>query len=128
MIFRAELAEKVLAGEKTVTRRVVKDNPRSPWWRERCWYTPGKVFTINPGRGAPNVGHARVVSLEREPLSFLRTCSLLDLESEARKEGFATSGEFWKTFEAINGALPGDTLVWRIEFEVIPSGSVTWDG
>jgi hypothetical protein len=33
--FQRELAEKVMAGEKTVTRRLVSDNPRSPWWRER---------------------------------------------------------------------------------------------
>ena len=35
MIFRPELAAKVMAGEKTATRRLVSDNPR-----KRCRLTP----------------------------------------------------------------------------------------
>lgn len=33
MNFKPELAAKVMSGEKTVTRRLVSENPRSPWWR-----------------------------------------------------------------------------------------------
>ena len=36
MNFRPELAEKVMAGEKTVTRRVASENPRSPWYVGGC--------------------------------------------------------------------------------------------
>lgn len=118
MIFRPELAAAVMAGEKTVTRRIVSENPRSPWWRERTWYQAGKVFTINPGRGAPNVGRARVIEALQQSLSALRTCSLVEADAEARLEGFASSAEFWSAWTGING-WGGGEIVWRIEFEVI---------
>lgn len=109
MIFRRELAERVLAGEKTVTRRLCSENPRSPWWRERCAYPEGKVFTVNPGRGVERIGEARVVKCERQWLGFLS-------DDEARAEGFADAAAFQAGFEAINGRYNPTVLVWRIEF------------
>lgn len=118
MIFKSELAAKVMAGEKTVTRRLVSDNPRSPWWRERTWYQAGKVFTINPGRGAPNVGRARVIEALLQPLAALEACSLLEADREAQLEGFEDVCAFWREWREINGPTPR-AIVWRIEFEVI---------
>lgn len=112
MIFRPELAELVMAGEKTVTRRACTTNPRSPWYRERCGYRVGQVFTVNPGRGIPNVGRARVVSVRREPLGRLSS-------DEARREGFPDAGAFEATFEALNGGYDPSLEVWRIELEAI---------
>lgn len=109
MIFKAELAELVVAGEKTVTRRLCSENPRSPWWRERCTYQPGKVFTVNPGRGVTRIGEARVVSCDRQALGYLT-------DDEARAEGFENATVFRATFEAINGSYDPDVMVWRIEF------------
>lgn len=112
MNFQPELAEKVMRGEKTVTRRLVSDNPRSPWWQERTWYQPGKVFTVNPGRGKPNIGRARVKSAR---LIRLSVPSL----GETHAEGFATMHEFRKAFAAINGRYDQNAKVWRVEFEVV---------
>jgi len=112
MIFRPELAAKVMAGEKTVTRRLVSDNARSSWWRERCIYVEGKEFAVQPGRGKPSIGRARVVSCTQE--------QMLDMsKAEARKEGFPSVEQFAIAFQAINGSLPLRKLVWRVEFEVL---------
>jgi hypothetical protein len=113
MIFRKDLAEKVMAGEKTVTRRLCSENKRSPWYRFGCRYERGKEFTVNPGRGIPNIGRARVTSCERVPIDYL----MLD---DALAEGFASVTEFMLGFMAINGwsKWNPDAAVWRVEFEV----------
>jgi AcrR family transcriptional regulator len=36
MIFKAELADLVLEGRKTATRRLLSDKPKSPWYSEAC--------------------------------------------------------------------------------------------
>lgn len=115
MIFRPELAAKVMAGEKTVTRRLVSDNPRSPWWRERCAFPPGKLFAVCPGRSKPNIGHGRVVSLRKERLGDIINGALSHVE--ARREGFEDFYAFRDGWEKINGRWDGSALVWRVEFE-----------
>lgn len=112
MIFRRDLAEKVMAGEKTVTRRAVSDNPRSPWYVGGCGYRIDQVFTVNPGRGVANIGRAAVVAISLEHLGNLT-------DREARREGFASGAAFREAFEAINGAYDPMLLVWRIEFEAV---------
>ena len=127
MIFRPELAALVLSGEKTVTRRALSDNPRSPWWRERCRYQPRQVFAVNPGRGVVRVGDARVVSVRKEVLSRVL------IEEEAEREGFrpvevwgetervvvSAVDQFVETWIDLHGAFDAGERVWRVEFEVI---------
>lgn len=113
MIFRRELAEKVMAGEKTVTRRPCSDNPKSPWWRERCSYKVGKRFAVNPGRGVPRIGEARVLSVRREPLVLVLG------EYEPLREGFSSREDLMKTWRELHGDFDPDLLVWRIEFELV---------
>lgn len=110
MNFRPELAAKVMAGEKTVTRRLVNDNRRSPWFRERCGFSYGQDFAVCPGRGKVQIGRAIVLSVAQEPLGVLT-------DAEARREGFDDAEGFMAGFEGINGAYDPDALVWRIDFE-----------
>ena len=110
MIFRAELAAKIIAGEKTVTRRLCSENPRSPWWRQRCALRPGQTFAVQPGRGKPAIARARATRVSREALGRLS-------DHEARREGFATADAFELAFTAINGSYDPAALVWRVEFE-----------
>lgn len=112
MIFRPELAAKVMAGEKTVTRRALSENPRSPWWKERCRYTVGKTFTVNPGRGKTGIGEARVTHCAQVLLGSLET-------SDAQREGFDTIAEFVDGWTRINGSFDTTERVWRIAFEVL---------
>lgn len=114
MNFRPELAEKVMAGEKTITRRLVSDNPRSPWWREACSLKVDHTYAVCPGRGKHAIGRVRVVRVDRRRLGFLG----LD---EAVGEGFGTMQGFRQAWTAINGGYDPDVLVWRVEFAVVPA-------
>jgi hypothetical protein len=113
VIFRPELAAKVMAGEKTVTRRVFSDNPGSPWWGEGCALLVGGVYSVCPGRGEYAIGHVRVTSVTSE-----RLCDIGEVD--ARAEGFKDRAEFLQAFAGINPRVPLDVSVWRVAFEVVP--------
>jgi hypothetical protein len=106
--FQPALAQLVLSGQKTVTRRLVSDNPRSPWWRDGCALKPGRDYAIQPGRGKTAIGRAEVVSVRRERLGDVD-------HAEACAEGFADQPEFARAFAAINGWYHKDAEVWRVE-------------
>lgn len=111
MNFRPELAAKVMAGEKTVTRRLVSDNPRSPWWTKGCSLKPGRSYAVCPGRGKNAIGRVTVTDVRMEMLGHVT-------ESEAHKEGFASIADFMDAFRSINGRLEnGWSYVWRVEFK-----------
>ncbi len=103
MNFKPDLAAKVMSGDKTVTRRLVSDNPRSPWWREKCAYRVGQEVAICPGRGKHQIGKARVVRVSRQP----------------QAEGFASTEAFCEAWMAINGDYDPMALVWRIGLEAV---------
>jgi hypothetical protein len=112
MIFRPELADKIVAGEKTATRRLPSNNPGSPWFKGRCSYKPGQVFAVNPGRGKVRVAEARATRVYKQRLS--------EVDDQAgRAEGFADREEFLDAFRSINGELPLSTEVWVVEFELV---------
>lgn len=113
MNFRPELAAKVMAGEKTVTRRIPSINPRSPWWIKGCKLVVGRDYAVCPGRGKPAIG--RIV-IERFSMVWLSQMT----EHEARLEGFEDTGDFFDAWDEINPTKPGDTLVWRVQFKAIP--------
>lgn len=108
MNFRPELAQMVMVGQKTVTRRLVSENPRSPWWREKCALQPGRSYAVCPGRGKDALGRVTVVSVRRERLGLVG-------DIEARREGFASRQDFEAAFTAINGSYDPGALVWRVE-------------
>jgi hypothetical protein len=112
IMFRAELAAAVMDGSKTVTRRLVSDNPRSPWWRDQCALVVGLSYAVQPGRGKKAIGRAVVLSKRHEPLGRLD-------DAEARREGFADAVEFEAAFAAINGSYDPTVEVWRIELRAV---------
>ena len=113
MNFQPELAAKVMAGEKTVTRRIVSDNPRSPWWREKCSLVVGRPsgYAVCPGRGKNAIGRVVIVSVDSIILDWMTT-------AEAQREGFADLSAFARAWEAINGSFDIGSDVWRIEFRL----------
>lgn len=122
MIFRPELAEKVLAGEKTVTRRVPSHKPRSPWYRERCALRPGRSYAVQPGRSKHSIGRVAVTSVQLVALGILS-------DDEARREGFANAAEFGQVWSAMHGHYDPTELVWRVEFRLIhPDDYPLWEG
>jgi hypothetical protein len=118
--FKPELAAKVMAGEKTVTRRLVSENPRSPWWREQCSLKVDHTYAVCPGRGKNAIGRVRITSVNLEQLGDLD-------DDEAFREGFATKVEFVDAFAAINGSYDPAAAVWRVEFAVASSADVLVD-
>lgn len=111
MNFKPELAAKVMAGEKTVTRRLVSDNPRSPWYWNNCGLRPGLSYAVCPGRGKHQIGRVRVLSTRRQVLGYVS-------HDEAQAEGFGNASEFVDVFAAINGNYDPNMIVWRVEFKV----------
>lgn len=119
MIFRRELAEAILRGEKTATRRQMSDNPRSPWYRERCSYEVGQIFAVQPGRGVKRICDARVTAVYQQLLAYMD-------EEDARREGFLANDDgsalhgFIAAFCEINGSYDSAEVVHVIEFERLP--------
>lgn len=107
MNFRPELAAAVMAGTKTVTRRVTSENPRSPWSAERCGVRVGQSVAVCPGRGKHNIGRAIVTSVDLLPC---HTAEGLEVVAE----GFKSRQAFQATFEALNGGYDPAALAWRI--------------
>jgi hypothetical protein len=118
MIFKRELAEKIIAGEKTATRRGMSDNERSPWWRHGTYLFAGREFAVQPGRGIQRVATARVTAIYRQ-----RLCNVT--EADARKEGFKgrpgvnVRQVFFEAWAAIYGHVEPNDEVWVIEFELV---------
>jgi hypothetical protein len=118
VIFRPELAEEIILGRKTATRRIPSDNPRSPWWIGGCRYGFDKDFTINPGRGKHRVAEAHVTRCALEELKAMK-------EKDAHREGFDRIIDFDRYWASLHGS-PGElsgvvyqgTWVWVVEFKV----------
>lgn len=112
LIFRADMAEAVLRGEKTATRRrMAAGRPRSPWYRHGCAYREGQIFAVNPGRGKPRVAEAEVTAVYESSLGAVRA-------PQARQEGFRSLLAFREAWAVINGAFVLSERVWVVEFKL----------
>lgn len=112
MNFRPELAAKVMAGEKDVTRRLVSANFRSPWAASGCSLVTGRSYAVCPGRGKNAIGRVVVRQVTLEQLGFLD-------DEEAIREGFPHRVAFEQTWESINGSYDPGAWVWRVEFTAL---------
>jgi hypothetical protein len=108
--FQPALADLVMAGRKTVTRRAVSANPRSPWWEGGCKLTVGRDYAVCPGRAKGQIGRVRIVAIDLQALGALS-------DAEARLEGFGGALAFREAWLAINGRYDPEAWVWRVEFE-----------
>lgn len=111
MIFRPELAKLIVEGKKTATRRLVSDNPRSPWAEESDFYPVGKVFAVNPGRGITRVAECEVTGRRIERL-YEAT------DADGRREGFPRRVDFLAAFLSINRGCGLRCRVHVVEFEL----------
>lgn len=101
MIFKPILIEKILAGEKTVTRRPLP----TP-------YEADREYAIQPGMARPSVGgiHTRFVNTE-----MLGTID----DDDAMREGFQDRSGFVAYWTDLYGGFDSTMHVARIEFELV---------
>jgi hypothetical protein len=103
MIFGEGLIPAVLSGQKTETRRPVKNG-------RPCRYIVGRTYAVQPGRTKEGVGRIKVLEVRRERLSEID-------EAAASREGFATKTDFLTYWWTLYGSSDPSTEVWVIRFE-----------
>jgi hypothetical protein len=125
MLFGEELAAKVLAGEKTVTRRRAQDG--------QCRYRVNRSYAVQTpiaegpgkGRGGKELGRIAVLSIESQRLGAIFAAG----DAEPRREGFATVEAFVDYWRGIHGEFDPGLAVWRIQFRLIPVRDYPlWEG
>ena len=109
MIFRPELAAKVLDGTKTATRRRLTAYKHRKGSAIR--YRVGRVYAVQPGRGQRHVGHIKVTGVREE--------RLFDISVEdVRREGFASLDDFLWYWQQLHGHWRSNDVVAVIDFEL----------
>jgi len=130
--------EKVLAGQKTQTRRIVKpehwefcDGPElaidTVFYGTRIKWQVGRTYAVQPGRGKPAVGRIKITAIRKERVQDIT-------EADAVAEGFAglcgygvymePRDHFFEAWNEINNR-PGCRVedkpaVWVLELEQVP--------
>ncbi len=110
ILFKPEFVDKILSGEKTVTRRM--------WARSRV--KVGRVYQARTKMFGEPFARLRIVQIyyEIKPGSYV--CYRDDdLETEARKEGFRSWHDFKDTFAELNKPDSLEEPCIRVEFEVV---------
>lgn len=110
LVFKQRLAEQVKAGEKDVTRRLIREKTRG--WREGAY---SRLYDKRPEFGGKPFGEALIISARREALEAVTR------EDVAREgfEGMTRSGfvrEFLKFYDLASSS---GVRVWRVEFKVV---------
>lgn len=105
MMFDKFCIEKILNGEKTVTRRI----PRG-----RRPAVPGKIHKLKADRTPKTYGLILITDC------YLDLVKEID-DDEAKKEGFSSRKEYIDYFMDINNIdmLSDWDLLWRVEFELL---------
>ena len=98
MIFKPELARKVVNGSKTMTRR-----------RGDFSYSPGHEYKVQPGRSKFHVCHVFVTRVRAERLGDIS-------QSDAKAEGFKDTSEFVAYWMRINKTWSPNERVAVIEW------------
>jgi hypothetical protein len=128
MLFKPELVAKILAGEKTQTRRVKRDEDTA--WHEGVYpqaYLP-IVRVYRSGRLLWQVGHSYALqpgyakaAVGRILIESIRHCARASdiSESDAVAEGFSSVSDFRALYSKINGAESLGQPCWALSFDLI---------
>ena len=104
MMFDEFTKNKILSGEKTVTRRLVRNNKRPA--------VPGAIHKIKIDRSSRTYGYIRIKSVHKELLGDLKS-------ADAKKEGFDSIWAYFDYFFKINNVNDLQVEVWVVEFKKI---------
>lgn len=107
MMFDMFCVEKILAKEKTVTRRIASNLNRRP-------AVPGHIHKLKVDRTPKTYGRIRITDCS---LDFVGDID----DKEAIKEGFSSRREYIDYFMDTNNIdmLNDYDLLWRVEFELL---------
>ncbi len=94
--------DKIITGEKTVTRRLRKNNKRPA--------IPGKTHKLKIDRSSDTYGYIKILSCEK---SFFGDLT----EEDALAEGFNSKEEYKNYFLNVNGSVDDDLPIWVVTFE-----------
>lgn len=105
MLFDKFCIEKILSGQKDVTRRI-------PCGRRPA--VPGKIHKLKTNRTKKTYG---LILIEECELTLVKDID----DKEAKREGFNTRQEYIDYFMEVNNIdiLTEYDLLWRIKFEVL---------
>ena len=109
MMFDNFCIKQILDGEKTVTRRLIRNHEKA-----KRPAIPGKIHKLKMDRTKKTFGEILILSCFPEQIKDLT-------EEEARKEGFSSLRNYLDYFKIINNIelLNDDEWIWRVEFELI---------
>lgn len=93
MIFGPELARKIAAGTKTMTRRPIKPG------QKECRCKIGHTYGVQSGRGKPSAHYFTVTDIREENVGRISS-------KDIRREGLRTHAEFFTYFERLYGPKP----------------------
>jgi hypothetical protein len=121
MLFQYTLPQ-VLAGEKTMTRRLIAPNDtavedangqiQAILSNGRDKFRVGKTYAVQPARGKPQVARIKALRLGRDNVSAIS-------EQDARAEGFVSREAFLNEWRTIHGDAKMNADVWVIEFRLV---------
>lgn len=145
MLFTPENCEKVLAGTKTMTRRVchvehfaiedyapfrivaigvLMETPHADGEDTRILYEVGKDYAVQPGRGKKAVGRIKIAEIRREKVQEISTEDCVR-EGADGSVGASGPGFHFKTiWDGLYGNDPvkgweANPEVWVISFELV---------
>ncbi len=115
----------VLAGRKTMTRRIAKPTDTAVMGGQRgdeveavrgpkmLRWAVGRTYPVQPGRGKHAIGRIRITAI--------RYCEQAGgiSEEDARAEGFESASEFRAVYGRLNGAETLNQPCWALSFAVV---------
>lgn len=144
MIFTPDHIEDILAGRKTMTRRVCKQfeslrfDPNPVWNAAvrgcgRVKWEVGKTYAVQPGRGKPAVTRIRITAIRQERLQDISPddvwlegvrCDIdhgpFDIGLNVWEYDLETYRRIWDSINTRPGTLWADNpLVWVLTFEAV---------
>lgn len=136
MIFKEKLCQKVLDGEKTQTRRLVKEGDFSVEWPMVCVFGGGKgnrlrfrenqTYAVQPGRGKKAVGRIGIIKIRKEKLQKISPADIIAESISTTLRGYAAEThlysqfrELWDSIHPKGKRWEDNPECWVLEFELI---------
>jgi len=120
MLFKEHLAEQILNGTKTQTRRDWRRKTGPDRGKPYCRIKPGSVHQVRTSFFSPPVCHILITDVRRERLGDIG-------EEDVWREGVGSMHEFACTWIDINGSWDPDAEVYVVDFARVDTRELTAD-